>query len=59
MRIGFLQFAPIFGNKEKNLELLVNTLKKTNPLPEVLVLPELAFTGYTFINKKEAVLLSE
>jgi len=59
MRIGFFQFAPFFGNKEKNLELLINKLEVTNPLPEVLALPELAFTGYTFINKKEAILLSE
>lgn len=58
MRIGFLQFEPTFGEIEKNFLKIKGFIEKTHPLPEILVLPELALTGYTFKDKKEAYSLS-
>uniref|UniRef100_A0A7C4UBI7 Nitrilase n=1 Tax=candidate division WOR-3 bacterium TaxID=2052148 RepID=A0A7C4UBI7_UNCW3 len=54
MRIGFLQFYPEFGEIDKNFERIRKFIENTSPLPEILVLPELALTGYTFIDKEEA-----
>ncbi len=58
LRIGFLQFEPIFGEIEENLKRAKDFIINTYPLPEILVLPELALTGYTFLNRKEAMKLS-
>ena len=58
MRVGFFQFSPIFGKPEKNLDLLRESIRKTSSL-DVLVLPELALTGYTFEDSEEAYSLSE
>lgn len=58
MKVGFFQFSPIFGNSEKNLDLLRENIRKTDSL-DVLVLPELALTGYTFEDSEEAYSLSE
>jgi len=57
LRIGFYQFSPAFGDIEKNLEMLRGRLN--GELPHILVLPELAFTGYNFINREEAVKYAE
>lgn len=54
MKVGFLQFEPLFGSIEKNFLKIEDFIEETSPLPEILVLPELALTGYTFRNKKEA-----
>ncbi len=58
MKVGFFQFAPVFGNPEKNLELIRESVSKTVS-PDILVLPELALTGYTFEDSEEAYSLSE
>lgn len=58
MKVGFLQFEPLFGEIEKNLQKIKEFIEETSPLPEILVLPELALTGYTFKDKKEAYSLS-
>lgn len=58
MRVGFFQFSPIFGNPEKNLDLISENIKKADSL-DMLVLPELALTGYTFEDSEEAYSLSE
>lgn len=58
MRVGFFQFSPIFGNPEKNLDLLSENIGKADSL-DMLVLPELALTGYTFEDSEEAYSLSE
>jgi predicted amidohydrolase len=58
MRVGFFQFSPIFGNPEKNLKLIEENITRSD-LPEILVLPELALTGYTFEDSEEAYSLSE
>lgn len=46
MKIGFVQFKPIFGQIEKNVRKLVSMLSKTNA--NLIVLPELCTTGYVF-----------
>ncbi|SPN99938.1 related to amino-terminal amidase [Cephalotrichum gorgonifer] len=49
MRIGCLQFAPVRGDVNNNLSRADAVLLKDNPEDlDVLVLPELAFTGYNF-----------
>ena len=57
MRIGYYQFRPLFAKIEKNLSKVLNTLDGVEA--EIIVLPELAFTGYYFQNKQEAYELSE
>jgi predicted amidohydrolase len=58
MKVGFFQFAPIFGNPEKNLKVIRESVTKADS-PDILVLPELALTGYTFEDSEEAYSLSE
>lgn len=49
MRIGCLQFAPQLGDLDNNLNRADKILNKANPEDlDLLVLPELAFTGYNF-----------
>lgn len=57
MKIGFLQFNPMFGNKTKNCEAVRALLQDTTA--DIIVLPELFNTGYTFLDKKELVDLAE
>jgi predicted amidohydrolase len=57
VKVGYVQFSPRFGNKEENFKKvnsLINGVKA-----ELLVLPELFATGYTFISKEEALSLAE
>lgn len=58
MNVGFLQFSPVFGNHEQNLTFIRESLKN-KPSIDILVLPELALTGYTFEDSEEAYSLSE
>ncbi|KAH6715418.1 carbon-nitrogen hydrolase [Leptodontidium sp. MPI-SDFR-AT-0119] len=49
MRIGCLQFAPQVGDVDNNLNRADAVLSRSNPQNlDLLVLPELAFTGYNF-----------
>jgi predicted amidohydrolase len=49
MRIACLQFAPQVGDVDNNLNRADAVLSKANPKDlDLLVLPELAFTGYNF-----------
>jgi len=49
MRIACLQFAPVLGDVDNNLTRAEAVLSKANPQNlDILVLPELAFTGYNF-----------
>ncbi len=57
MKIGFVQFSPIFGAKEKNFEKVENLLN--NITADLIVLPELFNTGYLFLNKKELIEMAE
>jgi predicted amidohydrolase len=58
MNVGFLQFSPVFGELKQNLNFIRESLKKPHSL-DILVLPELALTGYTFEDSEEAYSLSE
>ena len=57
MLIGYVQTAPIFGEKGQNF-LQIEVLLK-NKKADLIVLPELFATGYTFISKEEAANLAE
>jgi len=60
MKIGYIQFKPEFGEKEKNLKRILKLLKAGAKLEaDLLVLPELSNTGYRFISKSELESLSE
>ncbi len=58
MRIAFFQYSPFFGEPQKNLNLIRENVRKADSI-DILVLPELALTGYTFKNYGEAYSLSE
>jgi len=57
MKIGYVQSSPIFGKKAQNFEQIENLLGKSKA--DLIVLPELFATGYTFISKKDAESLAE
>ena len=57
MKCGFYQFNPEFGNPEKNLETIINTLSGVNT--DLAVLPELCLSGYLFLEKEEVKKMSE
>ncbi|MCP4750543.1 MAG: acyltransferase [Proteobacteria bacterium] len=57
MKIGYVQNAPIFGKKEENFEEVDRLLG--NVTADLIVLPELFATGYTFVSRKEAESLAE
>lgn len=57
MKVGFYQFSPAFGEKEKNINKVVTAIKDTDS--HLLVLPEFFATGYQFISKDEVDDLSE
>ncbi|UCC63733.1 MAG: acyltransferase [Anaerolineae bacterium] len=56
-RIGFYQFAPQFGQVERNLAQVVAALRDVRDA--LIVLPELAFTGYSFRDRAEVARLAE
>ena len=57
MKVGFYQFSPVFGEPKANLEKIATQLSKCEA--DLVVLPELAFSGYLFIEKKEVLGFSE
>ena len=57
MKVGYIQTSPIFGEKEENFEQVKNIA--SNIKADLLVLPELFSTGYTFTSKKEAESFAE
>lgn len=57
MKVGYLQTSPLFGDKQGNFEQVENLIRNTKA--DLIVLPELFATGYTFVSKKEAELASE
>ena len=57
MKVGYIQNSPLFGEKEKNfnqVRKLIGDIKA-----DLLVLPELFATGYTFTSKEEVKNLAE
>ncbi|MEO0299694.1 MAG: nitrilase-related carbon-nitrogen hydrolase, partial [candidate division WOR-3 bacterium] len=49
MKIGFFQFKPYYGNKEKNFEIIKEIIRKSKA--ELIVFPELATSGYLVPDK--------
>ncbi|MBE0448423.1 MAG: acyltransferase [Actinobacteria bacterium] len=57
MKVGFFQFAPTFGEIERNVEYVIERLSPVEA--DVIVLPELFSTGYQFVSREEVEALSE
>lgn len=57
MKIGFYQYRPVFGNVSHNLNKVVKKLDDVQA--GLIVLPELAFTGYYFKDRAEVMTLAE
>jgi predicted amidohydrolase len=57
MKVGYFQFHPTFGEVEKNLKGFAQRLRSVDC--DLLVLPELAFSGYQFVSQEEVLDLSE
>jgi len=51
MKISVVQFTPVMGNPEHNLRQIAALLKKI--VTDLIVLPELCTTGYSFVSAKE------
>ncbi len=52
VKIGIVQFTPAFGKTQQNLLHIVELLN--NIEADIIVLPELCTTGYSFLTKQEA-----
>lgn len=57
MKVGFYQYRPIFGKVSHNVQKVIKKLETADA--DLIVLPELAFTGYYFKNRAEARTLAE
>ena len=54
---GYFQFAPVFGEVQRNLETVLKAIHTFEG--HLLVLPELALSGYQFLSKDEVRELAE
>ncbi|MEM5948468.1 nitrilase-related carbon-nitrogen hydrolase [Spirochaetia bacterium 38H-sp] len=63
MRVGYLQYCPEFLNPEENIKKIeqhIKSYKEKNPQDiDLLVLPELALSGYFFADKEEVIKIAE
>ncbi|OPY92675.1 MAG: (R)-stereoselective amidase [Syntrophaceae bacterium PtaU1.Bin231] len=57
MKAGFLQYKPLFGRVDHNLDRIEALIESTDA--DLLVLPELFNTGYVFTSKAEVAELAE
>ncbi len=57
IRVGFYQFNPLFGEKERNLEKVESALLETDA--DLVVLPELFQSGYQFVDREEVDAIAE
>ena len=57
MKVGFFQFDPQFGKIQRNVETVIQAINAFQG--DLLVVPELAFSGYQFVSKEEAWELAE
>lgn len=55
--VGILQFKPLFLKKEENIEKIISFIEKENA--DLIVMPELAISGYFFKSKEEILKVSE
>jgi len=53
MKVGYIQNSPVFGERDINFAQIEEISK--NVKADLIVLPELFATGYTFISKDEAI----
>ncbi len=58
MKVGFLQFQPIFCNVEENQNKILSFVEKEKGF-DLLVLPELANSGYVFTERSEMEKVAE
>jgi predicted amidohydrolase len=56
-RVGFYQFRPLFGEPDRNFRKVADRLKDLRA--DLVLLPELPFTGYLFRDRGELRALSE
>lgn len=60
MKVGYVQFRPVFGDKKRNVERALKLLGEgARRGAELLVLPELFETGYVFRDREELARLAE
>jgi len=57
MKTGFFQFRPRFGKPAANLKTILRALKDVSA--DLIVLPELALSGYYFSGRQEALRFAE
>ncbi len=57
MKVGYIQNSPKFGEKSENFKQVLDLAAGVTA--DLIVLPELFATGYTFTSRKEAVDLAE
>ena len=57
MKVGYIQTSPKFGEKEENFKQIENVVGDIEV--DLIVLPELFATGYTFVSKEEAQEMAE
>lgn len=57
IKIGIYQFRSLFGQKRKNLSKIITGLNSVDA--DIIVLPELPFTGYNFRDRDEVKYLAE
>ena len=57
LRVGYYQFRPLFGKVQRNVKTVLGALSKVSA--DIIVLPELPFTGYYFKDRDEVMALSE
>ena len=57
MKVGYIQNSPVFGERDINFAQIEEVSK--NIKADLIVLPELFATGYTFISREETINLAE
>lgn len=57
MKVGFFQFSPVFGEVQLNVSTILENIQSFHG--DLLVLPELALSGYQFISQEEVQELAE
>lgn len=57
MKIGYFQFAPVFGDVEKNRARIIDAVGQSDA--ELLVIPELATSGYFFASTSQVERMAE
>ena len=58
IKAGFIQFAPTLGNQDQNIDKLKHLFPKAKEA-NLIVLPELANSGYNFESREQALSLAE